>query len=269
MVATGPGEAVANANSYHTYSVGYCLKWVRTTWEVNSLYASAIDAWNGARKKHPGDRNPPKGAPCFYRGGQYGHIVIFKETQMRSTDCPSAGQVNDAAISWVEQHWGYTYLGWTEDLNGVTLPNLVKTEPPKEEDDVPQYDHARHAGDRNIKADTWTLLQWDAVPAGKAFEVGNPGCNMANRLYSATINLTLEAPAEASVQVQAFEWKDGETVESNPIARFTNGEDGWIRAQYAHQGSVAEGRRLRWRIKTSHDSVLNNTDAVVLSWGRG
>lgn len=125
MTAKTGQEAVSNARKVTRYDPsGYCLKYVRSPcWEVASLYGSAIEAWNGARHKHPGDRNPPVGAPCFYRGGQYGHVVIsVGGGRVRSTDCTSSTQVNDAALSWTETAWGYTYLGWTDDLNGVTLP---------------------------------------------------------------------------------------------------------------------------------------------------
>lgn len=268
MVAQGPGEAVANANSYHSYASGYCLQWVRIDWEIGSLYASAIDAWNGAKYRHPGDRNPPKGAPLFYRGGNYGHIVIAKEDGMRSTDCTYSGHVDNAAINWPEIHWGHEYLGWTEDLNGIRLPNLVNQPPPKDDDPMPQYDHAAGNDERTIKAGEWTLLQWTNVPAGKAFEEGNPGANMAGRVYSATVNVVVEIAAGGSVQVQPFEWEDGEVAETNKIVRFEV-DDGWIRGTLSHQGSVADGRRLRWRIKPSVDAVLKSQDAVVLSWERG
>lgn len=126
MTAEGPGEAVSNAEDVATYAVGYCLQFVRLPcWEVGSLYPSAIDAWDGAKHRHPGDRNPPKGAPCFYRGGNYGHAVIaIGGGRIRSTDSPTSGQVNDQPLDWPEVHWGYEYLGWSEDLNGVTLPGI-------------------------------------------------------------------------------------------------------------------------------------------------
>lgn len=116
--------AVQNARDVSSFATGYCQKYVRDQcWELPSLYGSAIEAWNGARFKHPGDRNPPLGAPCFYKGGQYGHVVIWVGgDDMRSTDCTSPGRVSDAALSWPEHTWGSTYLGWTEDLNGVRLP---------------------------------------------------------------------------------------------------------------------------------------------------
>ena len=135
MVASGPDQAIANADAVSSYDSGMCQKYVRDQcWRVPSLYGSAIDAWNGARYKHPGDRNPPNGAPTYYKGGNYGHAVIWKRNQMRSTDCPSGGRVGDAAISWVENNWGYTYLGWTEDINGVRVIHEQGNDDVKDED---------------------------------------------------------------------------------------------------------------------------------------
>lgn len=128
MAASSPAKAVDNGHAVGSYDTGMCQKFVRDQcWRVPSLYGSAIDAWNGAKYKHPGDRNPPEGAPTYYRGGNYGHAVIFCGSahgdKIRSTDCTSAYDVSDVPISWVEQHWGYTYLGWTEDINGVRVIN--------------------------------------------------------------------------------------------------------------------------------------------------
>ena len=122
MAAESPQAAVDNGHDVGHYDTGMCQKFVRDQcWRVPSLYGSAIDAWNGARYKHPGDRTPPKGAPCYYRGGQYGHAVIHCHDGIRSTDCKSGGNVSDADLSWPEDAWGYDYLGWTEDINGVRV----------------------------------------------------------------------------------------------------------------------------------------------------
>jgi len=126
MMAGSGDEAVANARRFDTYAVGYCLRFVRAeAWQIGGLYGSAIDAWHGARHRHPGDRHPPIGAPMFYAGGRYGHIVVATSqtrSQMRSTDCRTRGAVSETDVDWPVRTWGSTYLGWTEDLNGVTLP---------------------------------------------------------------------------------------------------------------------------------------------------
>ena len=67
-------RAIENAHDVQRYPRGDRLRLAREQWEVGPLYPSAIEAWNGARWKHPGDRTPPPGAPCFYAGGNYGHI---------------------------------------------------------------------------------------------------------------------------------------------------------------------------------------------------
>lgn len=138
MTAESAAQATTNGHAVTTYPVGYCQKFVRDQcWRVPSLYGSAIDAWNGARHKHPGDRNPPHGAPCYYRGGNYGHAVIYCKpghAGIRSTDCPSSSRVTDTDIGWPERAWGYEYLGWTEDINGVVVIA-------GEDEDMPISDH--------------------------------------------------------------------------------------------------------------------------------
>ena len=124
MVAASGEDARRNGDQYTTYDSGMCQQYVRgPCWEVGSLYGSAIEAWNGSTMKHTGDRTPPEGAPVYYSGGQYGHAVISQGGgRIRSTDAPSGGKVSDQDLDWPEKNWGYKYLGWTGDINGVDLP---------------------------------------------------------------------------------------------------------------------------------------------------
>lgn len=137
MVAASGEQARKNGDSVSSGYSGLCQKFVREKcWEVPALYSSAIDAWRGADKKHPDDRTPPEGAPCYYEGGQYGHAVISQGGgRIRSTDAPTGGQITDQDLDWPERAWGYRYLGWTGDLNGVDLPITGK-----DEDDVKPED---------------------------------------------------------------------------------------------------------------------------------
>ena len=127
MMAGSGQEAVENARRFTSYNPpGYCLKFVRAeAWQIGGLYGSAIDAWHGAKRRHPDDRNPPLGAPMFYDSptSQYGHIVVNTgQNDIRSTDCQTSGDVSETDIDWPTRAWGQGYLGWTEDLNGVDLP---------------------------------------------------------------------------------------------------------------------------------------------------
>jgi len=128
MVVQTANEAVANADGYGSCEPGMCLKYVRTWLEIPSLQPDAIGAWNAAKHKHPGDKKPPKGAPIFWKSGSggsgHGHIALARGSNMRSTDIPSSGRVGNDPGDWPRIHWGQSYLGWTEDLNGILIPYL-------------------------------------------------------------------------------------------------------------------------------------------------
>lgn len=125
MVAQSANAAVAKANAYTTCKVGMCLMYTRTWLGINALYPDAITAWNKAKKRHT-KGTPPKGAPVFWRGGKHGHIALsVGGGKCRSTDRPRAGKVSTVTIDSISRAWGYTYVGWTEDLNGVTIPYLA------------------------------------------------------------------------------------------------------------------------------------------------
>lgn len=265
MTAKNADEAVANANRYTSYDVGMCLKWVRgPCWEIGSLYGSAIDAWHGAAHKHPGDRNPPKGAACFYSGGQYGHIVIWRGGDMRSTDCTSSGRVGAAALNWPEVNWNDKYLGWTSDLNGVDLP-IGSGTPDEGDDEMPQYDHAATSKAQKIKADEWQAITWMNVASGPAFKEGDVAVALGGRKYDAVLHVTYDAPKGATIRLQCVEYESGELKETNPqVEMIATGGNTY--ASHVQIGAVKEGRRLRFRTTCSQAATLTKADATVLSW---
>lgn len=117
--------AVANAIADKYNSPGYCLQQVRVWWGVAAKYGNAAVAWNNATQKHPGHRNPPRGAPVFWTGGAhgYGHVAIsLGNGLIRHTDSAGRGRIGTTTLSWVENNWGLRYAGWTTSLNGVALP---------------------------------------------------------------------------------------------------------------------------------------------------
>lgn len=129
MVVQSAKAAMANANAYSTCQSGLCLKYVRTWLEIGSKEASAAKAWAAAKNKHAKDPNPPAGVPVFWTGGSqgYGHIALsVGNGKCRSTDVPGGGKVGTVDIAWITSHWGQKYEGWTEDLNGVTIPYAAK-----------------------------------------------------------------------------------------------------------------------------------------------
>jgi hypothetical protein len=267
MVAKDGNAAVANARKVTSYPQGYCLKWVRECWLIGSFYASAIDAWNGAKYKHPGDRNPPKGAAMYYSGGKYGHIVIAVGEpggRMRSTDCTSATRVNDADINWPVNAWGDKYLGWSSDLNGVDLPLQAQT-PDGGDDDMPQYDHGATTKAQTLKAGEWVGITWASEAGADAFKPGSTVISLGGRRYTASVHATIEAPQGSTIRMRIVEIQGNEVVESGPQVEFT-ATSGTSYPEHAAVGNVAEGRTLRARVLCTQDATLTAADAVFLSW---
>jgi hypothetical protein len=122
---TRTGQAAIDAANAHVgidmAAAGYCLQFTRECFEVGSYYYSAADAWAGARVRHPGDRNPPPAVPVFFAtSSPYDHVCIRTE----GATCVSTfnEEVRKFAdIADIERQFGGTYLGWSEDLNGVTV----------------------------------------------------------------------------------------------------------------------------------------------------
>lgn len=126
-------------------AAGYCLQFVRQCFDIASYYGSAIDAWNGCRAPHPGDRNPPPAVPVWFRTPSvYDHVAFFVgPNEVISTFNEDIRSFNGLAD--IERQFSGTYLGWGEDLNTVTVwtPD-VTPEPPPEEDDMPTSILYRH-----------------------------------------------------------------------------------------------------------------------------
>ncbi len=271
MTAKSGEQAVANGRAVKTYEPpGYCQKYVRDPcWRVPSLYGSAIEAWNGAQFKHPGDRNPPLGAPCYYRGGNYGHAVIsVGGGRIRSTDCQSAEQVNDAALSWPETAWNYEYLGWTEDINGVRLPLDIDSGGGNGGDEMPEY---VNVGTGPIDLGSgWKTLVWDDVHADSK-DVVNPGdrsIRIPGRTYIATMSAEVDVASGERISTRPIEVKQG----SDPVKVEETGRavehprtSGATFIQDSRTGKVGDGRGLRWEISLPESGSVN-ASLIVVYW---
>jgi hypothetical protein len=270
MTAASAGDAVGNGHAVSTYDTGMCQKFVRgQCWEVPSLYGSAIEAWNGAREKHPGDRTPPNGAPVYYRGGQYGHAVIYCHGGIRSTDCQSSGRVSDTDLGWPERNWGYEYLGWTGDINGVDLPLGGGADEPKE-DDMPEYVHTSLDG-ATVKADTWTFLTWDSVISGEPAAVeGEAGIRIGGHHYTATVHATVTVPSGERIMTRTSESAPNNSggydrVETNPGVEHLV-TSGATTIQDTRSGYCNGENRLRFEINLPAKGTVDHADLVVLYW---
>lgn len=118
-------QAAARALASRTYPAGMCLQWTRVQYGIAAKHPDAAAAARSATRMHRGDRNPPRGVPVFWTGGSdgHGHVAIaLGGGTIRSTDAAGAGRIGTVPLSWPEDRWGLTYVGWAEDLNGVTIP---------------------------------------------------------------------------------------------------------------------------------------------------
>lgn len=106
---------------------GYCLQFTREAYNIPSKYESAIDAWNAAKHKHPTSSTSgiPSGVPIFLdkASSEYGHVAVYAGGGKMVTTHESTNKIGEDSVSqWVNEY-GYTILGWSDDLNGVTIPD--------------------------------------------------------------------------------------------------------------------------------------------------
>lgn len=129
---------------------GYCLVYVRNVFDVAAYYGSAIDAWNNAQFKHPGDRNPPAAVPLHFASpSPYDHITFGGDPaigEVTTTFNDDVRRYTGDGISAVERDFDAQYLGWSEDLNEVRVwsapdpgPGPDPVPPPPPEEDVSTY----------------------------------------------------------------------------------------------------------------------------------
>lgn len=117
---TGKEAAKAFKQKSHN-QVGKCLWECQEIYPTNHWYPSAWSQWQNAKKRHNG-KKAPVGAPMYYRGGQYGHVVLYVGNGMvRSTDAGGSGKMATVPIEWFQKAWGYEYVGWSEDLGGKMI----------------------------------------------------------------------------------------------------------------------------------------------------
>jgi uncharacterized protein YgiM (DUF1202 family) len=127
MSATG-ASAIAWARAEITSTSkswrNLCLQFTRSAFRVKAKYPSAIVAWSNAKKRHATDNadSIPAGVPVFWSIGQYGHVAIsLGGGRCISTDILRRGKPDIVDIDTVTKRWGARLLGWSEDINDVTV----------------------------------------------------------------------------------------------------------------------------------------------------
>lgn len=117
-------QTARNAVNDRSNTPGMCLQQSRQWAGISARYSDASTAWRNTNNRHPGDRNPPRGAAVYWTGGShgYGHIAIsLGGGKVRSTDAGGRGRVATVSLGWVERNWGLRYAGWAWDINEQTI----------------------------------------------------------------------------------------------------------------------------------------------------
>lgn len=121
--------------------VGWCLLYTQTAFHSGWAGSNAWEAWNDHVKIKHQDRNIPSGmyVPIWFSGYHgMGHSCIYKDGHIWSTPLHAgftAAQWN--SIEEVEQHYGVSYVGWSEDIGGTQVveytpdPVPAPTPPPE------------------------------------------------------------------------------------------------------------------------------------------
>lgn len=129
---------------------GYCLVFTRTCFNIAAKYPSAISAWNNAKKRHTD--KPPSGAvvPVFFHSAsQYRHVAIAlgdgRVVTVNGTNVQTYSSIDALARSW-----NAPYIGWSEDLNGVTVYTKPKPKPARQYTNVTALQRALGASPDNV-----------------------------------------------------------------------------------------------------------------------
>lgn len=261
-------QTATSAEQSTSNSPGYCLQWSRERATIGALQPDAATAWKHAFNRHPGDRNPPRGAMVYWLGGShgYGHIAVsVGGGRVRSTDSGGTGVPATVELSWPEQHWGLPYAGWADNVNDVAIPG-VGTGDSGKDDDMPQYDHAACKRATKLPAGEWVGIEWTDVGSGSAFTKGSKAAKLGGRTYSAVLHVTVaDAEPGSTIRLRTIEAESGNTAEENPVTEViaTGGGSAGTHAQVGH---VKSGRDLRFRIKADKGGTLTAADAAVVSW---
>lgn len=122
-------------------SAGFCLRFTQTVWGAPVRHATAWDAWEATEVKHSPAENIPGEVGVLawfdhwgtYGGqyGQYGHVVSWIPGKgYLSSPTNGYGQKWLGSIEEVERAYNCTYVGWSEDINGLRVA-VVNTPQPK------------------------------------------------------------------------------------------------------------------------------------------
>lgn len=130
-------------NTSVTDGAGWCLRFTQSVWGAPARYESAWDAWEATQHKHSTLESLPSnvGVPVWFSHfGDYdndhttenwGHVVSWIPGRgYLSSPQTGVGQTWCTSIAEVERLFNSSYVGWSEDINGLRVAEITQPTPP-------------------------------------------------------------------------------------------------------------------------------------------
>lgn len=116
---------------------GWCLNYARRVYNVGPKYPTAWNAWKNASKRHTASSHPKNvSVPIWFsfyrRGVNFGHVVVYvpKKGYYSSPYKRGTSFAVLPSIKEVERIYSAKYVGWSEDINGVSVVKKVASPKP-------------------------------------------------------------------------------------------------------------------------------------------
>lgn len=98
-----------------------CLVYVREVFDVAAKYPTATAGWENAQYKFPGEQPPTDVAvPVWFSWEADGHVAVSVPGK-GFYSVSAQGDKVFATLQELESYIGCTYLGWSEDIDGVRV----------------------------------------------------------------------------------------------------------------------------------------------------
>lgn len=124
------------------YGWCYAVAWTAFGGQIRN--PTAWDGWQATAYKHQ-DSNLPSGVyvPIWFSGyGGAGHVAIYKDGEVWSSPWRHKPYMDTlSSIAQVEQYYGVTYVGWSEDIGGVRVVEEVSAQAQGGDMPIPDQDN--------------------------------------------------------------------------------------------------------------------------------
>lgn len=136
---------LAAADSTVQDGANFCLRFTQKVFKAPALHPSAWSAWLATENKHA-DANFPDGVavPVWYSWSgdidgtgvkDWGHVATrFPDGRVLSSPGSGYGQQWFSSVEAQAIAYGCSYVGWSEDLNGLQIVQFTDTPTPEDED---------------------------------------------------------------------------------------------------------------------------------------